>query len=279
MLLTRGIGQVSKRYHQLKDRYGPRLTKAILIVVVPTFFLPIPGSTLVPLAIMLLIAEVYLCFCDPPFSPSGAGHEKESTATSGEKAKAGTHIPGPEVQKCSRPATQGQARQKTGPVRLGGQGSGGRPRSSGDSNHQGQTHMDQFRPFMAQQIAQAACDFEHQRTGHVPKSVTVVLSDDTLVITLRGALSPAEKALAQTPGGAAQVQEFHRQLFAMSSESLRVAIQRITGVAVREATAEIEMITGAVMQVFATGTVVQVFLLAHPVPGDTWSDSRLDGPC
>ena len=46
----------------------------------------------------------------------------------------------------------------------------------------------------AKQIAQAAIDFEQQTTGHVPKSVTVVLSGDTLVITLHGALSPAEKA-------------------------------------------------------------------------------------
>ena len=53
-----------------------------------------------------------------------------------------------------------------------------------------------------------------RRTGHVPKSVTVVLSESTLVITLHGALSPAEKALAKSPAGAAQVQEFHRQLFA-----------------------------------------------------------------
>ena len=50
------------------------------------------------------------------------------------------------------------------------------------------------------------------------RSVTVVLSEDTLVITLHGALSPAEKALAQSPAGAAQVQEFHRQLFANSAD-------------------------------------------------------------
>jgi uncharacterized protein YbcI len=46
--------------------------------------------------------------------------------------------------------------------------------------------------------------------------VTVVLSDDTLVVTLHEALSPAEKALACTPEGAVQVQEFHRQLFKSS---------------------------------------------------------------
>ena len=44
---------------------------------------------------------------------------------------------------------------------------------------------------MAQQIAQAAIAFEKGRTGHTPKSVTVVMSDNTLMITLHGALSPA----------------------------------------------------------------------------------------
>ena len=72
--------------------------------------------------------------------------------------------------------------------------------------------------------------FQEQRTGHVPQSVAVVLSGETLVITLHGALSPAEKDLARSPEGAAQVQEFHRQLFANASDSLRREIQNITGV-------------------------------------------------
>ena len=54
--------------------------------------------------------------------------------------------------------------------------------------------------------------------------MAVVLSDSTLVVTLHGALSPAEKALAQSPAGAAQGQEFHRQLFASSSDALRQEI-------------------------------------------------------
>src|SRR5690349_21947129 len=41
---------------------------------------------------------------------------------------------------------------------------------------------------IAQQIAQAASAFEQQRTGHAPTAVTVILSEDTLVITLRGGL-------------------------------------------------------------------------------------------
>src|ERR1700735_3503618 len=43
---------------------------------------------------------------------------------------------------------------------------------------------------------------------HVPKSVSVVLSGETLVVTLHGALSPAEQAMAQSPEGAAKEQEF-----------------------------------------------------------------------
>jgi len=126
---------------------------------------------------------------------------------------------------------------------------------------------------MAQQIGQAASVFEKQRTGHVPKSMTVVLSGDTLVITLRGTMSPAETALAKSPAAAAQMQELHRQLFAKSAGSLQQEITRITGAEVREARVDMESITGAVMQMFATGTVVQVFLLAQKVPENSWSGS------
>jgi uncharacterized protein YbcI len=137
--------------------------------------------------------------------------------------------------------------------------------------------MNNVKSTMAQQIAKAAIAFEQRRTGnHVPKSVTVVLSEGTLVITLHEALSPAERALAKNPAGAAQVQEFHRQLFASASDSLRREIQRITGMEVREATAEIEPASGAVVQAFTTGNVVQVFQLAGSVPTDTWSGSEPD---
>ncbi len=97
-----------------------------------------------------------------------------------------------------------------------------------------------------------------------------------MVITLHGVLSPAEKALAQTAAGSQQIQEYHRQLFASSADSLRQEIKRITGVDVREATAEVESTTGTVVQVFTTGTMVQVFLLAHGVPAESWSGSK---PC
>ena len=90
---------------------------------------------------------------------------------------------------------------------------------------------------MAQQVAEAARVFQEQRTGRVPSAVTVVLSGDTLVVTMHDALSPAEKALARTPEGAAQVQEFQRQLFASSLDVLRQEIKRINSLRYRAATA------------------------------------------
>jgi uncharacterized protein YbcI len=120
-----------------------------------------------------------------------------------------------------------------------------------------------------------ASAFEQRRSGRVPKSVTVVLSENTLVITLHGTLTPAEKALAKSPEGAAQVQEFHKQLFNNTADSLRQEIKRITGVEVTEAAAEVEPTTGTVVKVFTTGTVVQVFLLASDVPADSWSGNEL----
>lgn len=127
------------------------------------------------------------------------------------------------------------------------------------------------KPTMAQRVAQAASAFHEQRTGHAPNAVTVVLSKNTLVITLHDALSEAEKTLARDPAGASQVQEYHRQLFSASSLTLREQIKEITGVQVREAAAEVEPKSGAVVHAFTSGTMVQVFLLAEPLSAFTWN--------
>lgn len=125
----------------------------------------------------------------------------------------------------------------------------------------------------AQKIAHAAMAFEQRRTGRRPESVTVVLCGNTLVITLNGALSPAERALIKIPEGAAKVKDFHRQLFACAADSLMEQIKEITGAEVYKGVAEVEPTDGTFVQAFSTGTVVQVFLLAHSVPNETWSGS------
>ena len=124
---------------------------------------------------------------------------------------------------------------------------------------------------MAEQIAQVATTFQQQRTGHQPKSVSVMLGGDTLVVTLHGALSsPAEQAMVQSPEGAAKVQEFHRQLFLNASDTLRQEIKRITGMEVLEGSAEVDPKCGPVVQVFPSGTMVQVFLLSGKLPSGSF---------
>src|SRR5881394_1529674 len=124
------------------------------------------------------------------------------------------------------------------------------------------TQMDNVPLTMTQRLAKVASAMQQQRTGHQPKSVSVVLGEDTLVVTLHDALTPAERALARSPAGAARVQEFHRQLFASSSDAFRQEIKRLTGRDVCESVAEIEPTTGAVVHAFTTGTMVQVYQLA-----------------
>lgn len=131
---------------------------------------------------------------------------------------------------------------------------------------------------MARRIADVARELEQKRTGLTPEAVTVAHGDGTLVITLHGALSPAEKALAQNAAGAAKVQEYYRQLFATNAHALREEIKRITGVAVREAQAEIETGNGAATIAFASGTVVHVLLLASSIPPEIWSGRSTGEP-
>jgi uncharacterized protein YbcI len=120
-----------------------------------------------------------------------------------------------------------------------------------------------------EQLAQAVRTFHQQQTGHMPKDVTVALNEDTLVVTLHEAFSPAERALAQSPEGAAKLRELHQQLFRSSVGLLRQDIEAITGRKIREAAAEVDPGTGSVVHTFTTGTTVQVFLLDGHVSTST----------
>ena len=58
--------------------------------------------------------------------------------------------------------------------------------------------MDKTEPTLVQQLAKAVTTFQLQQTGRAPSDVTVVIGEDTVVVTLHEALSPAEQALART---------------------------------------------------------------------------------
>ena len=120
-----------------------------------------------------------------------------------------------------------------------------------------------------EQLARAVRTFHQQQTGHMPKNVTVALNEDTLVVTLHEAFSPAERALARSPEGAAKLRELHQQLFRSSIGLLQQDIETITGRKVREAAAEVDPGTGSVVHTFTTGTTVQVFLLDGHVSAST----------
>ena len=129
--------------------------------------------------------------------------------------------------------------------------------------------MDTTETTMVQQLVEAATTFHLQQTGRAPRGVAVVISDDTVVVTLHEAFSPAELALASSPAGAANLREFHHELFRNSAGLLRKEIERITGRKVRETAAEIDPGTGSVVHAFTSGTTVQVFLLNGRMPADT----------
>ena len=83
-----------------------------------------------------------------------------------------------------------------------------------------------------------------------------------------------EQTLAKSAEGAANLREYHQQLFRNSVASLRQDIERITGRKVREAAAEVDPGNGSVTHMFTTGTTVQVFLMdgnvpSQSIPGDS----------
>lgn len=56
---ARGVAWATKGYQQLKRRYGPRYTSAMLGAAFVGLFLPVPGSTLLCVAVVVAIAEVH----------------------------------------------------------------------------------------------------------------------------------------------------------------------------------------------------------------------------
>ena len=83
--------------------------------------------------------------------------------------------------------------------------------------------------------------------------------------SLKQAGPPREKELAKTPAGAAQVQDYHKQLFANFSEPLRQEINRLSGREVVEADAVVEAAIGSVVHAFTTENLAQVFLLTKNI--------------
>ena len=126
--------------------------------------------------------------------------------------------------------------------------------------------MKQSQGTIGQQIARAASAFEKKKTKRGRKWVAVFMNEDRIVLALHGSLTAEETILAQRTTGASQIRKFHRELFALGSATLFRKIKSIAGIEVRDATAEIELKTGWVVQVFTTDTTAKEFLLAPRRP-------------
>jgi len=130
--------------------------------------------------------------------------------------------------------------------------------------------MTHIKPTHAEEIGRAAMAFQRECTGVTPKSVTVLLGESTLVVTLHGAYSLAEIEMARKPEGAARVHEFHRRLFETAALALHGEFKRIIEVDVSASTLELDSNCGRLVEFFPSGDIIQVFRLSRRVPTESW---------
>jgi len=125
---------------------------------------------------------------------------------------------------------------------------------------------------MARKIAEAVRTVELQQEGFAPNSITVILCNQTLTITLDAALTSIEQSLLQSEGGSARVQEYHEQLFSKPPYTLWEQIKKVTGASGAEC-GDSDSKPCCCVKVFPNGTVVHVFALPQAVPTSVWSGS------
>jgi len=58
-MASRAVAIIEEKYAGLKNRYGPRYTQAMLSAAFVGLFLPVPGSCLICIGSVALIAEVH----------------------------------------------------------------------------------------------------------------------------------------------------------------------------------------------------------------------------
>lgn len=70
---ARGAARAKKGCRQLENRYGPRYTSAMLGAAFIGLFLPIPGSSLLCVAVVVSVAEVHRAISRSSTEPRRAG--------------------------------------------------------------------------------------------------------------------------------------------------------------------------------------------------------------
>ena len=103
------------------------------------------------------------------------------------------------------------------------------------------TKQDQLK----QQIVEAVSSFQRTQLAVTCKSITVDFHADTLVITLCGATSPAERDFARDRRTRELLEKFYDELFDVIKPILEARIQEILGRQVRRSRMKIDSESGA----------------------------------
>jgi len=80
---------------------------------------------------------------------------------------------------------------------------------------------------LAQKIVRVISDFERKQMSLTPESISVSLEPDTLIVTLKGLTSPAERQLVRAGGSRELLEKFYAEVFASTRASLEAAVEEI----------------------------------------------------
>ena len=97
---------------------------------------------------------------------------------------------------------------------------------------------------LTQQIAAAVSEFQKTQMAVSCESVAVDFHDETLVVTLTGTTSPAERNYARDPRARELLERFYHQLFEVIKPILETRIQEITQRQVRRSRLDIDPESG-----------------------------------
>jgi uncharacterized protein YbcI len=99
-------------------------------------------------------------------------------------------------------------------------------------------------------ISEAMIKFEKEFMGRGPIETVTYIIKDTVLVRLKGILSPAEEQMAKTSEGAESIKEIRIQLLEGAKALLRNIIVEITGCKIKSLHSDISTKTGERLIVF-----------------------------
>ena len=108
-------------------------------------------------------------------------------------------------------------------------------------------------------LAERIIKFEKEEMGADPGGVTVLVEQDLVMVHIKEALSPSEKALARTQTGQAILQRFNNLLFNEGSvPSVKDQVAQTLKRKVLDVQTSLSPLTGSLVVVFMLGGVLEV---------------------